>query len=524
MNKTTGSEDRNDGSQLNRFIGLWLFFFILIPTIYFYPGGGHNEAARLDTIRAVLTEHRFSVDTFAYNSADLISVGGHYYSSKAPGTFVLGLIPYFLFDRILGLFPFSVTTHDHLICYLTSATTVGLLSALCGPVIFLLLVRLKFARTEAILTALIVGLGTIQFPIATAFLSHSATAAFVLFAFYFLYHDFHSERSSPSYGFGGGFCTGFAILLEYPAAIAGLYLGLYCLYYSWRKHEWRTLFFAGLGFMTAMVVMMTYDQLSFGNPFFIPYESYASGSEKTFEAHKHGLMGVRNPLFDWSYWPQYWQNLLEITVRPLRGIFYNDPVLIMALPGFLLLLRKRYREFRTESIFAFVLAISFFIFNAGYGDSIVYWGGGASFGPRHLIPCLPLLALPLAATLSMRGLKPFTVALMSISILICLIVAAVEPRAPYEPKQILELYYWPHFYQGQLAITEGGIFSKIPVVGNYVAFNWGGLLGLTTNPQLLPLLLFFIGMAIWLRFKYRMRFFLSATIVLAFVLFAAANF
>jgi hypothetical protein len=106
-------------------VGSLLFLISFISFAYFYPGSGHNEAARFDSIRALLDEGHFYVDSFAYNSADLIKVGGHYYSSKAPGSMILAIPIYWIVDRILTHWTsMSPDIEKHWVCYLTSLSWV----------------------------------------------------------------------------------------------------------------------------------------------------------------------------------------------------------------------------------------------------------------------------------------------------------------------------------------------------------------------------------------------------------------
>ena len=83
-------------------IEIWIFLSLWATYAYFFQGGDQNAAARFDTIRAFLDTGRFTVDQFAYNSADLISYEGHYLSSKAPGTFFLGTLPFAIFEDLFS--------------------------------------------------------------------------------------------------------------------------------------------------------------------------------------------------------------------------------------------------------------------------------------------------------------------------------------------------------------------------------------------------------------------------------------
>jgi hypothetical protein len=85
-----------------------LLFLLLWPAYaYFYQSGSQNEAARLDQARALVEDGSLWVDTYAYNSADLISYERdgerHFYSGKAPGTTLFAAIPLKVWSTILGI-------------------------------------------------------------------------------------------------------------------------------------------------------------------------------------------------------------------------------------------------------------------------------------------------------------------------------------------------------------------------------------------------------------------------------------
>lgn len=69
------------------------------------------------------------------------------------------------------------------------------------------------------------------------------------------------------------------------------------------------------------------------------------------------------------------------------GLFFNAPLYLMALPGWLMLWRARER--RDEAIFFFIIYASYHLMHGSY----VNWSSGASPLPRYIIPVLPLLII-----------------------------------------------------------------------------------------------------------------------------------
>ena len=165
------------------------------------------------------------------------------------------------------------------------------------------------------------------------------------------------------------------------------------------------------------------------------------------------------------------------------GVFACSRVLWLALPGLVLLALRR--GFRAEAALCATMIVAYLTFNACYGDSIVFWGGGASVGPRHLIPVLPFVAIPLCVGL--RPLKVLFYPLVMISVFYMLLATAVEiASAPLlhldlpGPGRWLD---WRGYFRrlglgSAIARPSGTAFNNYPllmqaaVAGQGVALGW----------------------------------------------------
>ena len=153
-----------------------------------------------------------------------------------------------------------------------------------------------------------------------------------------------------------------------------------------RERE-RALIYGAAGLIPPLAVLATYDLIAFGTLLPIGYEHSALWQEQ----HSTGFMSLTYPQPD-ALW--------GLTFSPFRGLFLFAPVLLLAVPGMVLGLKRA----RTRPAFIVVGAASlaFFLFIA----SSVMWWGGFSVGPRYLAPAIPLLALPLGATVGyLNGLN-----------------------------------------------------------------------------------------------------------------------
>jgi len=121
----------------------------------------------------------------------------------------------------------------------------------------------------------------------------------------------------------------------------------------------------GLPIVAAVAVVLVYDWTRYCNPLQTGY--LASG------------MGFTFPLA---------RGIVGLLVSPAAGLFVFVPVLILTVVGF----PEFLREHRGVALLALALIGARLLFYAGWWG----WDGGDSWGPRFLVPVLPVLVLPLA--------------------------------------------------------------------------------------------------------------------------------
>jgi fibro-slime domain-containing protein len=476
-------------------VEIGVFFFLFLTYAYFYQGGQHNEAARFDLVRAIVERGQVHIDPYVYNSADIIRYGTHMYSNKAPGTSLVGVVPFFvLWHFFRAFFDLPVWVFEHLLCYVTTVLTISLFSALAGALIFHLLVRLSRNVLFSFYVTLAYSLGTITFPFSTLFFSHQLAAALLFFCFYLLFSTRQrlesGGRACPATLLLAGFCAGFAVTVEYPTFLLMCALGLYALWIL-RKSFWLLAYFI-LGGMIGGAILLAYDWFAFKRLIYIPYEAYTHAGPSSYPGHRKGFMGV-------TFVPSL--NILYKTMfHPQRGLFYCNPVLLLAIPGLFLLFAKKH--LRPEAALFALTAILFIIFfNASFSDSIVYWGGAYSTGPRHIIPLLPFLVIPLYVFAD--RVRVIFYPLLLVSIFFMLTATAVEPRLPYEYNNPLFQLLIPKFLNSKLALNTLRIFDPHFTTENSTAFNIGKLFRLKPVLQLLPLYVFWLGglfiLLLWMR-------------------------
>jgi hypothetical protein len=452
----------NDSGVHVRYSTRALLVFILLAFMYgyYYQEPQANGNSRLDLAFAIVQQGHLTIDSF-YNTEgtrtiDVAVVNGHYYSDKAIGTSILALIfytPLYLLMKLIG----HQLSLMH-IKYILTVFVVAIPSAFAGSLVYVLCETLSGSRLRAYLATLAVALGTMALPFSAIFFGHQLAAALLFIAFFLIFNlKLKPElRQKPAYLFLIGFMLGFAFLTEYTTAVIVFALAIYYCYLLREKLSWRwvrsTILPPVLGGAIPIAILMIYNTLAFGNPFTIGYERLGNQFQ---EGMSQGFMGIG--------WPRL-ETLFYLTFHPADGIFWQSPVLLMAVVGFIFLWRDK--RYRLEGIIVLIAFFSLLLINAGY----FLWWGGWSFGPRHLIPMLLFLAIPLVMV--PRRLVPLVIILAVISIgqmLIPLAGSMLAPdtyftnnaHLPFFGYSSIYTYSWKQLLDGNFAYSLEGAFLHL---------------------------------------------------------------
>src|SRR5258708_6593787 len=169
----------------NRQIETAIFLIPFATYAYFYQGSDQSIACRFDWRRSMSEKSALWINDFCgFNTADIITVGGHIYSVKAPGTSFTALMPWVIFR--LTLMPL-LSTHEPLYwaftTYLTTLFTTGLLISISCVVMYRFARFLGAPEGRAAGVALILGLAPIAFPYATELTGGPVASACAFIAF-----------------------------------------------------------------------------------------------------------------------------------------------------------------------------------------------------------------------------------------------------------------------------------------------------------------------------------------------------
>jgi len=448
---------------------------------FFVGAPAWNQNSRFALTRALVEERTTAIDSSHHTTGDKSFRDGHFYCDKAPGVSFMATVPYAVYAAIraaLGGDPptFAVESIDprarelgtilepddrlpgdrmgyspayRFSLYVCTLFVVVLPTAvLGGGAAFLLARSLSGSNRTARLTTLAYGLGTPVWVYATSLYGHALCGAFLLSAFAIL--ELAPDDAPRSAPLAAGGLLGAAVVTEYPAAAVAL-LGVV---FAWRRRGFAWARWVSLGGIPWAALLAGYHVAAFGGPLttgydFVYREEFAQGM-----ATNYGL-GAPDP-----------QVALALLFGSFRGLFYLSPVCLLAAWG--LVRGATGGEHRLLYALAGVVALYFWLLNAGY----YMWDGGASAGPRHMVPALGFVCLGLVP--AARAVPRATIALLALSMGQSLLLAAGSPEVAQHGDPLWQ------FALGQL-------LEAVPSAGTRHT-NLGLLLGLPSLLSVVPLL------------------------------------
>ncbi|WP_226994013.1 hypothetical protein [Myxococcus hansupus] len=375
---------------------VWAALIALYVLLFPYHPGlrSPNELCRLWQTRALVEYGTLDINgalrDYGY-VGDLSVKDGKYYPSKAP-LLSFAAVPLYATLRALG------GGHRHAVPEVPLVFFSRLLFTVLPTLGLLWLVRryLRATLEPLVADALTVtyGLGSLAFSYSLLFMSHQTTAVLLFASFYALWRCARGEWRERGYLVAGA-CAGATVAAEYTGAMGVLGLVLYAvLTFAFQdapaRVRWtrlcRAAGLATLGALPFLVALMAYHQATFGHPLTSGYKYLNDAGYQPW--HLGGFLGIRTPdprAFGLSFF------------SPLRGLFTLAPFLLLALPGLLLLWRRRGQSSEARAVAWLSLALM-----AGYTyftSSFSYDSWGWTTGPRHLTGLVPFLLLPVGLSL-----------------------------------------------------------------------------------------------------------------------------
>ncbi|OYY92017.1 MAG: hypothetical protein B7Y45_00545 [Sphingomonas sp. 28-66-16] len=381
-----------------------------------------NNSTRLFAAISLAERGDATIDEFAPLTIDKARFGAHFYLDKAPGMTLMATPVVATLYGLTGqtsryldkaIEAPALTAYLRLRLRAAAILSSALLTALAAVALWSLARAITGSPRAGLVAALGYGLGCPAWGWSTTIFGHAAVAALFMIAVWAIWWGSADDRPRPALAALAGAALGWAVVVEYQAVIAGSAIGLWALWRAWRSPvRWRLIGVALAGGITAMLPLIGYNLLAFGVPFKVGYEGVVG-----FDGMQQGLFGLTYPKADVMF---------ELVFGLRRGLIWVAPVLAIAPLGLIRLARGPHRD---VAVMAAAVILLVLLVNASY----VYWDGGFSTGPRHSVPMLPLLALglaPLWAGLERARARIGVLALLGLSVVINLAIAATVITAP----------------------------------------------------------------------------------------------
>lgn len=446
----------HDGDRSNWRIAAILAVLVWFSCAWFGSWEGNpNNATRMFAAISLVEDGDATIDEFAPLTIDKAQFGQHFYLDKAPGMTLMAMPAVALADgwtgeraRDVSKLPGAPDMARFLRLRQRIAVAIGpaVLTALAAALLFDLALGLTGSATGALVAALGFALGTPIWGWSTTVFGHAAVAALFVIALWALW-----RATGPGLMALAGAALGWAVVVEYQAALAGAALAVFGVAQVWRQPaRWRLIGAAAMGGIAALTPLLVYNLVAFGTPWRLGYQGVVG-----FDGMNEGLFGLTVPS------PGV---LWQILFGTERGLLWVAPVLVLAPLGLITLAGVR----RTRGLAwtVGITAVVVLLVNAAY----VYWDGGNSTGPRHAMPAIGMLALGLApfwAGLTRARGRMLTAAVLALSIGINLVIAACDIFAPpFDP--------WPLRWVVVQHLLPGDIHA---IAGEYWGWpRWTGLL------------------------------------------------
>ncbi len=456
-------------ARLQRFLFAGLLAFLYLYCFPYFQGiRSANELPRVYLTMAMVDEGGFAIDTGVEKwgkTADMSPNNGHLYSNKAPGSSMLA-VPAYAFlkftKKLTGMEP-----------SLAEITWVCRVSTGVLPTLLFIVLLWRFLRRFApgIETRRLVlggyALGTMAMTYSVLFISHQL-AAICIGTSYILSVWVIEEDWSVKWMWAVGLAAGAAPLVDYQAAFAGIPVGIFILVkllYQ-KRDQWIGVVYALLGAIPPIALLLFYHSEAFGGAFRTGYDASVSFAH----FHQQGFLGMDKFRTE---------ALVGSMISPENGLLLLSPMMLLALPGWLLLWKRK-------QWWHFGITLSVAVIYVGFISSLIFWRGGWQLGPRYIVAMLPFMLVPISVTATWAErrwpARAIVVGLIFVGIVMYSVSTAFFPHFP-------EKFDNP-FYELIVRLMLDG----------HTAYNVGWLIGLRGFASLVPYFLVLGATMYWLAY------------------------
>ena len=196
-------------------ISIAIFFILLFVYSYSHAGGGWNPDSRLNVLHSLVKHKSIAIDMYHENTGDKSFYNGHYYSDKAPGTAALALPAFLVATLILNSVDIDIDSANgwFISSWITTVGSVGILTALGGAMLFLLLSNFVNRKT-ALVSTLAIFLGSSAYTYTSYIFSHAETIGLLSIGMYCILSPRKDDYANEYIDLLAGASVGFAVSIH----------------------------------------------------------------------------------------------------------------------------------------------------------------------------------------------------------------------------------------------------------------------------------------------------------------------
>ncbi len=262
---------------------------------------------------------------------------------------------------------------------LVTSSFAAIVTALTAALLCALALRLGWSPGVAIALALLFGLATPAWAYTVSFFSEPTVALCLLAS---VAAVLWPEREVTARGAAlTGIFLALAVLTHFGDSI--LYVPIFAVYAASRTPPLariRVLLAFVVPIGIALLITVAYNAARFGSPLNFGY----------------GIIGDVHDTRPPHSLQALWEGIYGPLLSPGKGVFLYAPILLLAPLGFARFFK---RERRATLLLSAICAICVL----AHANTLIVWLGGWAWGPRFLVPILPLAILPLGWVLEGAG-------------------------------------------------------------------------------------------------------------------------
>lgn len=415
-----------------------LFVFLIVTCGYvFFRNPVDSVMARMDLAYSIVFNHELDINEYHENTVDKALYKGNYYYTGGPGAPFAAAAVLAGYRAATG--DSSRSPYNEWPLRLITILLVSLPAAIFAVLLFRYLIRDGGGTKAGFVVATAFAAGTVALPYSALFYPYVPATLLCFLAFVMAVRQAGAAQAEPLRIATSGFLISFATICSFEVAPLAAAVAVYQLFALGDKR--RFAFFA-LGAVPPAAALLVYNNACFGGPLSFGYFHLVNKGWSNSAGEFYAIFTKLSLSRLWG-----------ITFEPGRGLFWVCPFLILCMPGFESMFKRR--ELRGKAALCLIVAVAYLYLNSTFFDV----QGGMSPGPKYLIPAIPFMCIPIYVWLCRTGAygRVLFYSLAAVSVVQMFLVTAADPHVPVEVRSPVYAYALPMILEGCIPWNAGQV-------------------------------------------------------------------